>query len=234
MYFIGNQPYYPFGAWPAKAAIAHPDWVATGDQRLCHDFALLKMGVNQNNRNIGSYTGRLQFQVLLSNLSNNLLLLQWNFHFAANAQVIPVGYPAAPPFDGTAMYFSNSRVSRWETKGCAYKINPTALTQGSSGGPMIVNINNVVYPPSWRWHITLDDVKIRSWRYFQEVHWNIRHGKFLFGDIQQPILRQVPSRLEICVPQCSCFHLRWMLFRSHFECCCFSSCYFCMYSRYFR
>lgn len=64
-----------------------------------------------------------------------------------NTDVRLAGYPAAPPFDGRSLYYSDGKVVKWENNQqyCQFEFAPSTLTQGTSGGPIVTYVNGQPY-----------------------------------------------------------------------------------------
>ena len=118
----------PYGEWKAYAVLTHKEWEKNGDLRYDIGGAVLEL--NNEGKKISEVVGSLGFS---ANLDNNR---HW----------FNIGYPAAPPFDGTRQQICAAPFAFNDTN--MNKPYPVGIgcdmTGGSSGGPWIINFSGEV------------------------------------------------------------------------------------------
>ena len=119
-----NNGAAPFGVWQAFAVLTHQEWEVNGNLSYDIGGAVLKLNVGKK---ISEVVGNLGFS---ANLDNNR---HW----------FNIGYPAAPPFDGTqqqictaSFAFNDKNMNKPYPVGIGCD-----MTGGSSGGPWIINFS---------------------------------------------------------------------------------------------
>jgi hypothetical protein len=123
-----NNPIAPFGWWRAFAVLTHQEWEMNGDLRYDIGGAVLEL--NNKGKKISEKVGSLGFA---ANLDNNR---HW----------FNIGYPVAPPFDGSGQQICTAPFAFNDTS--LPEPSPVGIgcdmTGGSSGGPWIINFSGEV------------------------------------------------------------------------------------------
>lgn len=136
MWFVpadaNNAAVAPYGVWNAVSVVASQKFTdhatVTTEGGLAgsgwaYDFAFLEMGRNAQGQTIQEVTGAQGIA----------------FGMPAEELVV-IGYPTAPPFDGTSQRYCSA--STWAPYRGAYSI-PCGMTAGSSGGGWLTNYDPV-------------------------------------------------------------------------------------------
>ncbi|MDQ3876932.1 MAG: hypothetical protein M3290_01080 [Actinomycetota bacterium] len=120
-YHNGNQP---FGMWTAAEADVPPQWSQANGFPEGHDIAALVMSPNAADQRLTDVVGGRDIA----------------FDLAQQQDFDAFGYPAATPFNGSAMYHCQSGVVAIDTNTSPASLGISCdMNNGSSGGGWIVN-----------------------------------------------------------------------------------------------